>query len=348
MIDPASPEYKKQYNPLTPLEDVFWPMRQDANTRVEPLSGSGNVGEIYDVEYFLNAFFGAATAPKAYFGFEGEINSKATLQQQDVRFARTLKRVQRATIFGIRQVLDIHFTLLRASEGGDEKYDFAKAANQYLVQMSPISYLDEFERIELVQMRYQLVESMGNLAQSMQIDARTWQAYVLLNFAKLPEDMVMRLLQQTAEKPVAGTGEGFERKTDAEKDQILDNDGRAHEGFFQLSEEEKRWIGRAIHSSSGLRKSIATFAELAEEEQRDMTLQQTDPSLLPVIVPGGGTLWDSYTDPDTTIAALNEDLRVLKDPKLLHERTERVQRDRRTRLAAHAARRTTPLTEVAP
>lgn len=346
LIDPSSPEYKTQYNPLTPLEDIFLPVREGTNTRIEPMSGAGNVGAVYDIEYFRDAFFGAATAPKAYFGFEGDINAKATLQQQDVRFARTLKRVQRSTVFGIRQTLDVHYTLLRAIEGGDEKYDFSLSQNQYLVQMSPISYLDEFERIELVQMRHQLVEAMGNLATTMQLDARAWQAYVLLNFAKLPEELVLRLLQQTPEKAVVGAGESFERMTPEQQKQILDNEGHARRGFYQLSESEKQWIGRAVHSSAGLRRGIATFAELAEEDQRAYALQQTDPSLLPVILPGGGVLLDDYQDTDKRIALLNEDLRVLRDPAKLDERIEVVQRNRRVALAAQASAKQTPLVEA--
>ena len=90
-VDPASPNYKKQYNPLTPTEDVFVAMRRDNTTRIESLSGAGNMGELYDLEHFRNKFFGSAKVPKAYFGFEGDINAKATLLQQDVRFARSCK-----------------------------------------------------------------------------------------------------------------------------------------------------------------------------------------------------------------------------------------------------------------
>lgn len=348
-IDPSTPDYRTQYDPLTPMEDIFLPVRQDSNTRIETLSGSGNIGEVFDVEHFRDAFFGAASAPKAYFGFEGDVNAKATLQQQDVRFARKLKRVQQATVYGLRQGLDIHYTLLRAaSPDADRKFDFQQSANQYVVQMSPISYLDEFERIELVQMRYTLVQTMGQLAAQLQIDARVWQAYVLLNFAKLPEEMVLRLLQQTSEKPIAGAGEGFEQMNGAQREQILDNDGRARKGFFTLSETEKEWIGRAVHSSPGLRKSIATFAELAEEERGAAAMQQTDPSILPVIIPGGTLLNDtSYTDADARIAMLNEDLHVLRNPSLLAERTIEVSHSRRASLSQQVVSRATPIMEAA-
>lgn len=311
LVDPSAPDYKKQYNPLTPLEDIFLPIRGDKQTRVETLAGSGNIGDVADLEHFRDAFFGAAAAPKAYFGFEGEINAKATLQQQDVRFARGLKRQQQATIFGVRQALDIHFTLLRTPESGN-KWDFSKPDNAYMVQMSPISYLDEFERLELIQMRYQLVESMSGLAGNMSLDARVWAIYVLLNFAKLPEEMVQRLISQVPNKPAAGGGEGFESLTAEQRAQILDNEGKSKQGFFPLSKPEMKAICEAVHTSPGLRQRIANFAELGEQEKLDRMLQQTDPSLLPVIA-GGQPLQDTYED-DPKIKPLMEDLDLLKKP----------------------------------
>lgn len=321
-IDPSTPDYKKQYNPLTPLEDIFIPIRQDTQTRVETLSGSGNIDQVYDLEHFRDAFFGAAAAPKAYFGFEGEINAKATLQQQDIRFARTCKRIQRAAVFGLRQLLDVHYTLLRASEGGDAKYDIAKKENAYLVQMSPIAYLDEFERLELIQMRYQIVQAMAAMADVMKLDARVWASYILLNFAKLPEDMVLRLIQQTPEKPATGGGPGFEGMTAERKEQVLDNKGKQRFGLPQLSEAEMKAISKIVHFSPGLRRSIMNFAELAEEEGagiQNRMIQQTDPSLLPIMLPGGTALNDAFAD-NPKLRLLVEDLEVLKDEKRLKER----------------------------
>lgn len=323
-IDPASPMYRQQYNPLTPLEDIFVPLRgSDSNTRFETLSGSGNVGEIYDVEHYVNSFFGAAGAPKAYFGFEGDIDAKATLQQQDVRFARRCKRIQRACIHGHRQICDIHFTLLRDGPGSNEKFDVSKVENAYLVQMSPISYLDEWERLELIQLRYQIVESLSRLAQDMGFDPRVWATYVLLNFAKLPEDMVLRLISKmpTGDEK-GGAMEAVMRQremekrldrplTEEERKGIFDQEGEARKGFTQLSESEKEALGRAIHNNPLLRKTIANFAEMGEEEMADRAVQQIDPSLLPPVV-DGKAFEDTY-DHDQQAKQLQEDLKTLRD-----------------------------------
>lgn len=344
LLDPSSQDYKKQFNPLTPLEDIFIPIRQDTNTRIETLSGAGNVGEVYDLDHFRDSFFGAATAPKAYFGFEGDINAKATLQQQDVRFARTCKRIQRATVFGLRQLLDIHYTLLATDAETTKKYDFANKENAYLVQMSPISYLDEFERLELIQMRYQIVQAQAQIADAMKLDPRVWASYILLNFAKLPEDLVLRLIQQTPEKPATGGGPAFDALPEARKKEILDNEGKQRFGLPHLGKDEMAAIAKCVHYSPGLRKSIASFAELYEDETgaaiARASMQQTDPSILPVFLASGQPLHDSYDD-NPKIRALMEDLNVMRNPERMRERqaTVRMQLNESTsaRVAVTAA-----------
>jgi len=320
-IDPATPEYRKQYNPLTPLEDIFWPVRgAENNSRVESLAGAGNVGDIVDIEFFRDKFFGAAKTPKAYFGFEGEINAKATLMQQDVRFARTIKRMQRAAIYGFRQVLDIHFTLL-ATEHNDEQYNPEK--NKYLVQMSPVSYLDEWERLELLQLRHQIVDGMSQWAQTLSLNPRIWATYILLNYAKLPEDLVLKLISKAPEEPVPmeGGGGGFEAQSDADMwktlrakggIKLIDDDGTLHrlteeersaaKGFYPLSKSEEVMIGRLMHTDPKLRQIVSNFAEVSMD---DLIEQQTDPSVLPPQYPNPS--FTDQTDPEKIQLILLED-----------------------------------------
>ena len=317
LIDPASSTYKKQWNPLTPLEDIFYPIRADSSTRIETLQGGGNVGDIYDLEHFRDAFFGAASVPKAYFGFEGEIDAKATLQQQDIRFARSAKRIQRAVVYGIRQLLDVHFTLLGSPKNGD-KYDPTKRDNEYLVMMSPISYLDEFERLELVRMRYEIVQSMSGLKNELQMDARMWAIYILINFAKLPEEMVMRLVQQTSEKPIEAkdvkTTDGLGDMTPTQREQVLDNAGVSSQMMKrELTEEEKSWVQTCYDASPRLQGHVRNFQDLGEDEMNERVKQQIDPSLMPVEVAGSeNQLFEDDFDEDPEVKALWEDVQVLR------------------------------------
>jgi hypothetical protein len=338
-IDPASPDYKKQYNPLTPLEDIFLPQRPGETTsRVETLSGAGDVGNVYDLNYYTNAFFGAAKAPKAYFGFEGEINAKATLMQQDVRFARTCKRLRKSIVYGLRQLLDVHFTLL-PTDASDKSFDVSAPDNAYVIQMTPISYLDEFERLELIQLRYQVVEAMAGLAGSLQLDPKVWGMYILLHYAKLPEDVVQKLITKSTPVPVVPTEpgapppEGGEEGgevppefgaetalTPREKKQILENYGPkvlrqitepwGGAGIASLSKDDERRIAEAIHKSPKLRKVIGDIAEYCIEDE---SARQIDPSLLPPSS-GGAVIEDTFKDDDAA-RQLKEDLDKIKGKK---------------------------------
>lgn len=324
-IDPASSEYKKQYNPLTPIEDIFFPVRGDTgHSRIENLSGAANAGDIADLEHFRNALFGAARVPKAYMGFEGEINAKATLSQQDVRFARGCKRVRRTLLYGLRTTLDVHFAL---HSGADAKFDVEREGNEYVVQSSPISYLDEWERLELVQLRYQIVDAMSTLAANLQLDVKAWATYILTDYAKLPDSMVAKLMSKTA--PEKAESDGLSSR---ERKQILETHGMAGlkavtsdmgpKGYVQLSEDEKRAIGRAIHRHAGLRKVISDLVEYHADDFEDMSireaqLRQRDSALLPPTVLG--KLMDDVAD-DQSATQLQEDLKAIRTQTPLNER----------------------------
>jgi hypothetical protein len=318
-VDPASANYAKQFNPITPLEDVYIPMRGENSSRVEKMDGEGNIGEVYDLDYFINKFFGTARIPKAYVGFEGDVNAKATLLQQDVRFARTCKAIRTSFLYGVRRGLDIHFALMTEDR---KVFPSGTAADKYVVQMSPISYLDEFERLELVQLRYQIVEAMGRLAGDLRLDPQVWAAYVLTTFGKLPEDLVAKLIAKTGQD---GGGEQrleayakaknmspaeYERwRSDPEAMRMVFG-AMPMSGFSVLTESEKRAVAEAVHRSSGLRQVLG---DVARYYAMDLLIeQQTDPTTLPPTFKGR-PVEDTVTD-DKESQMLLEHMRELSTP----------------------------------
>lgn len=326
-VDPASPSYKKQYNPLTPLEDVFIPVRNGDEVRVESLSGSGTIGETYDLEYFRDAFFGSARVPKAYLGFEGDINAKATLVMQDIRFARGCKKLRSSLILGIRNALDIHFVLSNPADGS-MKFDPMLAENNYIVQMSPISYLDEFERLELVKLRFDILEAQMRIAGELQLDLQVWAAYILLNYAKLPEDLVMRLLTKAAKPPdTPAEAQAFEKTLSPEQRALwasLPGQTQSHvlgggdvrKGFGVITLDEEVRIAETVHRSPQLRKVIGDIHYLFSASSLDEAAQQIDSSLIPPRVPGGAfAKLISESDEETRIQQLREDLERLGTPE---------------------------------
>ena len=63
---------------------------------------------IEDIDYLKNKLFAALKIPKAYLGYEENVNGKATLAAEDVRFARTIERIQRTVISELSKIAIVH------------------------------------------------------------------------------------------------------------------------------------------------------------------------------------------------------------------------------------------------
>ena len=113
VVDAASGRVDLRYNPMSVDEDYFIPTRGGQSTRVESLPGGTYTGDIDDVKYLKDKLFSALKIPQSYlFRGEGADEDKATLAQKDIRFARTIQRLQRVIITELEKIAIIHlFTL---------------------------------------------------------------------------------------------------------------------------------------------------------------------------------------------------------------------------------------------
>ena len=94
-VDPQSGQYNLKFNMQNMMEDFYLPVRGgDTSTRIETTKGLEYDGTT-DIEYLRDKLFAALKVPKAYFGFEKDLTGKATLAAEDIRFARTVERIQR-------------------------------------------------------------------------------------------------------------------------------------------------------------------------------------------------------------------------------------------------------------
>ena len=77
------------------LEDYYLPVRGgQSGTEIDSLSGM-EFGGIDDIEYLKNRMMAALKVPKAFIGYEEGVEGKSTLAQQDIRFARSVERIQK-------------------------------------------------------------------------------------------------------------------------------------------------------------------------------------------------------------------------------------------------------------
>jgi len=90
------------------VEDFYLPVRgSDSGTSIEPLSGMEFNG-IDDIEYLRNKMLAALKIPKAFLGYEEDLSGKATLASEDIRFAKTVNRVQRILISELNKIAMVH------------------------------------------------------------------------------------------------------------------------------------------------------------------------------------------------------------------------------------------------
>lgn len=102
-----------RYNPLSIEEDYYIPTRGGNTSKIETLAGGSYTGDIDDVKYLRDKLFSALKIPASYLSnsAEGE-EDKATLAQKDIRFARTVQRLQRSVITEMEKIGIIHLYIL--------------------------------------------------------------------------------------------------------------------------------------------------------------------------------------------------------------------------------------------
>jgi hypothetical protein len=136
------------------LEDMYIPVRgNDQSTRIDTAKGLDYNG-IEDVQYFREKLFAALKIPKAFLGYEKDLTGKATLAAEDIRFARTIERLQRIVTSELTKIALVHLYA--------NGYTNESAANFSLSLTNPSIIYDQ-ERIALFKEKIDLAnQAMEN------------------------------------------------------------------------------------------------------------------------------------------------------------------------------------------
>ena len=113
IVDQDTGRVDLRYNPMSVEEDYYIPVRAGQSSRIENLPGGTYTGDIEDVKYLRDKLFSALKVPASYLSrAEGNEEDKTTLAQKDIRFARTVQRLQRSVISELEKIGIVHlFTL---------------------------------------------------------------------------------------------------------------------------------------------------------------------------------------------------------------------------------------------
>ena len=156
VIDQKTGEYNLKYNVESVTEDYFLPVRGgDSGTEIDTLPGLSNNDAVEDIEYLRNKLMASLRIPKAFLGYEeGLSGGKATLAAEDVRFSRTIERLQKIVVSELMKIGVVHLY----SQG----FDSADLIDFDLELQNP-SMIHEQEKLELLSQRLDLArDAMDN------------------------------------------------------------------------------------------------------------------------------------------------------------------------------------------
>ena len=150
-VDRATGQYNLKFNMENMLEDYYLPVRGgQSGTEIDTLSGM-EFGGIDDIEYLRNRMLAALKIPKAFLGYDENIEGKATLAAEDVRFARTIERIQKIVVSELTKIAIVHLY----SQGFDDE----KLVDFELTLTNP-SMIYEQEKVSLWNEKVSLASSI--------------------------------------------------------------------------------------------------------------------------------------------------------------------------------------------
>ena len=139
-MDHKTGEYNLRYNMMNVMEDFYIPQRgASSNTKIETTKGL-EYNAIEDVNFLRDEMLAALKVPKAFFGFEKDLTGKATLAAEDIRFARTVERIQRIVLSELYKIALVHLYV--------QGYDGEALSNFELALTTP-SIIYEQEKVAL-------------------------------------------------------------------------------------------------------------------------------------------------------------------------------------------------------
>lgn len=113
IVDSKTGNVDMRFNQMAVDQDYFVPVRDPAApSPIETLAGAQNLSEIADIEYIQKKLLTALRIPKAFLGFEEVVGDGKNLALQDIRFARTINRIQKSMIAELNKIAIIHLFIL--------------------------------------------------------------------------------------------------------------------------------------------------------------------------------------------------------------------------------------------
>ena len=187
-VDERTGEYNLKYNIQNLIEDYYMPVRgNDNGTSIDTLKGL-EYNMIDDLNYLKGKLMSALQIPKAFLGYEEDTNGKATLAAMDVRFAKTIERIQRVIVSELTKIAIVHLY----SQGIDDD-----RLTNFSLELTIPSKIYEQERVELYTSKVALIQQM----QQTKMFSKEWMYQAIMGMAKdEQDDMTLQVLDDTKQQ----------------------------------------------------------------------------------------------------------------------------------------------------
>ena len=192
VVDSKTGNVDMRFNQMAVDQDYFIPVRDPAAPDpITTLPGATNLSEIADIEYIQKKLLTALRVPKAFLGFEEVVGDGKNLSLQDIRFARTINRIQKSMIAELNKIAIVHLFLLGFE---DELQNFTLGLTNPSTQADLLK-IDVWK--EKVLLYKDLVADPGN---GIQPTSSTWAKKHIFGWSD--EEIRLDLQQQRIERAV--------------------------------------------------------------------------------------------------------------------------------------------------
>jgi len=191
IVDSKTGNVDLRYNQMAVDQDYFIPVRdQAAPSPIETLPGAQNLGEIADIEYIQKKLLTALRVPKAFLGFEEPVGEGKNLSLMDIRFARTINRIQKCMIAELNKIAIIHLFLL----------GFEDELSNFTLSLTNPSTQADLLKVEAWKEKVALYKEAVTAIEGIAPTSVTWAKKHVLGFSD--EEIKLDLQQQRIEKAV--------------------------------------------------------------------------------------------------------------------------------------------------
>jgi len=221
--------------PIFQDEDFFIAQPDGEKADIKVLQADGGLGDIGDIQHFLNKFFSGVKVPKAWLGFEADVNAKATLTEEAIAFARAARRVQVAVRVGLHHIVDSAFI----AQGIDP------TQLQYRILLPAMSTVDEMRDLEVQKLK-------ADIAKVYAVDIKAITTHMVLTmFLGLSEEEATEVEQDMADQAQLEADARI-----AGQQELM----AAQSSQLQAANEDKVWLNWRVRQLSESARALALWS----------------------------------------------------------------------------------------